>query len=129
MLTLQLAMIKVQRSKYSEAESHGHTGYLSKQSCLGWGSKEQGAIVLAPIHPPATIKPLHCAHFKASSVHKGDSGEIPPFFMQPLLQNGVFIQVKAREKPVVPRVKTERLPRQLKPRDHSQTSKDLMKIP
>lgn len=74
----------------------------------GWGSKEQGAIVLAPIHPPATTKPLQLCPFQSSLSLQRRILEIPPFFMQPLLQNGVFFQVKAREKPVVPHVKTDR---------------------
>lgn len=87
-------------------------------------------------HSPCHSHPPTCHHKTISAVPisklpqstKDISGEISPFFIQPLLQNSVFFQVKAREKPVVPHFKTERPCHQLKPRDHTQTSKDLTKI-
>lgn len=99
--TLQLEMIKVQRSKYSEAESHV-THRVSFQAIMS-GMGKQGA----GSHSPCTLPPT-CHHKTTPAVPiskppqstKEISGEIPPFFMQPLLQNGVFFQVKARAQPV-----------------------------
>lgn len=112
MLTLQLAMIKAQRSKHCEAKAVC-TQCIFPSSHV-WDEEARGRephTVLAPTH--LHLKTTWAVPISVSSVHKGDFCRDPHLFIQPYLQNGVFSQDKAREKPVVPHVKTERPGHQL----------------